>query len=160
MQLHEVFAVPDASPPPGRAVTFRVLSPTKNGPPRECKAAFAIVDEPETSAATRDAEAALIGALDPPCGAPIYRAGDGTPIVLPPGVRGSEQIYHLLFRALRDETDPRKPFARTVLELRKAIPPKIAGRLYDAYNAWIEDEFPDTLSVEALRKLEDDAAGK
>ncbi len=75
-------------------------------------------------------------------------------------MRGSEQIYHLLFRALRDETDPRKPFARTVLELRKAITTKVAGRLYDAYNAWMEDEFPDTLSAEALRKMEDEAAGK
>lgn len=152
MQLHQVFADSDDAPPPTKAVKIRVLSPTKNGPPRTISAVLALVDEPESAAAIRDAEISL----------QMEYKGDAQsgPLPIPPGTRGSEQIYHFLFRSLRTEADPRKPLARTVLELKKALLPAVAGRLHAAYQAWVDVEFPDTITEKAFNKAEEDAAEK
>jgi hypothetical protein len=156
MRLHDVFAAPESGGPLTKPVKFRALNPKRAAkdppaPAREVSAVFVLADEPETSAAVRDAEIAVRDA---------YREKDGTPIPIPEHARQSEQVYQLLFRVLRDESDPSVPIAQTVLELRRAIPPVTAQRLMRAYNEWSDAENPDTITAEAMAAMEDEAAGK
>ncbi len=156
MQLHELFSAEPSAPTPTKAVKFRAMAPARDSKalppkPREVAAVLAIVDEPETSASIRDAEVAIVEA---------YRDKSGDPIPIPHKARSNEEVYHFLFRALRDGQDPSKSLARTVLELRRAIDTTTARRLMTAYNEWIDAEFPDTVTADALKKLEGDAEGK
>src|SRR2546423_826927 len=63
MQLHECFAESTDIPPPTKSVKFRPLSPPRSAP-KEITALLPIADAPETAAAIRDAEAALLGLLE------------------------------------------------------------------------------------------------
>lgn len=71
-----------------------------------------------------------------------------------------ERICQILFRSMRDADDPRKPFAQSVDELRRALVLVERNRLYLAYSKFVEDEFPDTCSPDALKAMETEAAGK
>ena len=85
---------------------------------------------------------------------------DGVPVPIPPKARADEETYQLLVRALRTPEDPRRPLARTVVELRNALPAPVAAQLVTAYNEWLESEFPDRITMAALRALEAEAAKK
>lgn len=152
MQFHELFAADFDGTPATHPVTFRALPAARDSKkppprPREVSAVFVLVDEPDSMMALREAAEAV---------AEQYKGL----AVIPNGVRGNEEIYHMLFRAIRDPDNPSKTLFRTLLELRRAVIPSVAGQLFSAYEKWRGDEFPDVVTPEEMKTAEDDAAGK
>ena len=151
-QLHELFSQEPPLAPPTKPVSFKAVAKTRDGALYNVDAVLVLVESPEVRRAVHDAEVAL---------REEYKPGtDGLALPIPPKARGDEETYQLLFRALRTPEDPRRPIARTVLELRNALPPPVAAQLITVYNEWLEAEFPDTMTLAALRQMEADAEGK
>ena len=151
-QLHEIFSQEPTLPPPQKPVSFKAIAKTRDGALYDVEAVLVIVDSPEVRKAIRDAELALREEYKP--------APDAVAAPIPTKARADEETYQLLVRALRVAEDPRRPLARTVLELRNALPAPVAGQLITTYNEWLEAEFPDTMTMAGLRQLEADAEGK
>lgn len=135
----------DAPEAPVEPVTFRILHKSDRGAQTtvEVRAVLAFVDAYETTEARREAKRASALATK-----------DGA---APPLDFEDEVFYHLLLRALRDPDDPRRAFVAGInplAQLKKAVTPNVAGALVRAYNAFVEREFPTTVSDrerEALR---------
>ena len=151
-QLHEIFNQEPTLPPPHKAVSFKVTAKTRDGALYDVDAVLVLVESPEVRRAVHDAEVALREEYKP--------TEDGVPVPIPPKARADEETYQLLVRALRTPEDPRRPLARTVVELRNALPAPVAAQLVTAYNEWLESEFPDRITMAALRALEAEAAKK
>ena len=151
-QLHEIFSQEPTLPPPQKPVSFKAIAKTRDGALFNVEAVLVLVESPEVRKAIHDAEVAL---------REEYKAGtDGTAPPIPNKARADEETYQMLVRALRVVEDPRRPLARTVLEMRNALPAPVAAQLITVYNEWMESEFPDTMTMAALRQLEADAEGK
>jgi len=152
-QLHEIFSQEPTLPPPQKAVSFKAIAKTRDGALYDVEAILVLVESPEVRRAIRDAELALREEYKP--------ATDSvSPPPIPGKARADEETYQMLVRALRVPEDPRRPLSRTVLELRNALPAPVAAQLITAYNEWLEAEFPDTMTMAALRALEEEAAKK
>lgn len=130
----------DVPAAPVEPVTFRIVWKGENGQQttREVSASLSFVDAYEVHEARRDAQHAV----------DEQSKDSGTP----PLAFDEELIYHLLVRALRDASDPRRPFVgglnhtNLVVQLKKALLPRVAGELYAAYSRFIVREFPSTVS--------------
>lgn len=151
-QLHEIFNQEPTLPPPQKQVSFKVTAKVRDGAIYDVAAVLVLVESPEVRRAIRDAEVALREEYKP--------TEDGTPIPIPAKARADEETYQILVRALRTPEDPRRPLARTVQELRNALPAPVAAQLVTAYNEWIDQEFPDRITMAALREMEAEAAKK
>ena len=151
-QLHEIFSQEPTLPPPQKPVSFKAIAKTRDGALYNVDAVLVLVESPEVRRAIHDAEVALREEYKP--------AADGTAPPIPNKARADEETYQMLTRALRVPEDPRRPLARTVLELRNALPAPVAAQLITAYNEWLEAEFPDTMTMAALRAMEEEAAKK
>jgi hypothetical protein len=79
---------------------------------------------------------------------------------LPEVQLGNEETYQILFRALRDAEDPKRPFADSVDELRLSIVKPVAAWLYREYELLIEEEFPTIPTDEQFDELVADAEKK
>ena len=152
MKLGELFAADSgAALLTSDKVKFFVMSPKRNGPPREAEAVFALVDEVEERTSARDAEREVLAE---------YKDEQGGPIPVLQQARLSAQLYHLLWRVLRDKDTPEEKFGETVLQLRKCVPWSVANRLLGQYNRWVEKELPVTPSMEQQGEVEEAAEGK
>jgi hypothetical protein len=72
----------------------------------------------------------------------------------------AERNYHLLAKALRDADSPSDAFAASVMQLKSALVLDEAKRVFDEYEAWIAEEFPDSVDEETFKKLVEDAKKK
>jgi len=151
-QLHEIFSQEPMLPPPQKAVSFKAIAKTRDGALYDVEAVLVLVESPEVRRAIHDAELVLREEYKP--------TPDVAQPPIPSKARADEETYQMLVRALRVPEDPRRPLARTVIELRNALPAPVAGQLITAYNEWLEAEFPDTMTMAALRALEEEAAKK
>ena len=133
---------------PFQVVKFRVVH--KNGQGHqtagEVTAALVFVDSYDLADLRREAQDA------------IDQAKGGHP----PLNYENEELYHFLARALRDSTDPRRPFVDpkggpVVTQLKKAILPRVAGELMAKYNDFVKAEFPKVLTAEEADELQEEA---
>jgi hypothetical protein len=148
MNLSDFFSTAArAVPAPTRAVTFKVIG---SGPGStrivvDAKAELAFVDEDDRLKALRSASDY------------IKKTYDGEP---DRGRRFDEEIYFVLLLALRDADDINAPFASTALQLRNALVLPEALRLWDAYQRFLREEFPEEISAEEMAELVEEAKKK
>jgi acyl-CoA hydrolase len=79
---------------------------------------------------------------------------------IPAQVLASEQQYHFLLLALRDKSDPAKPFASSIGDLRLSIPGPVAEMLVAEYQRFVDEEFPDFVEDDDFEKLVEEAKKK
>ena len=128
-----------------RSVSFKVVGQDSQARAlvADARAELAPLSEHQRQEALREAERALRETYykDP----------------IPDARRDDEGMYHVLTRALRDPDDPRRPFADSVRELKGALVLAEAARLWSAYVAFLDEEFPDIVDAETFEKLVDAA---
>jgi hypothetical protein len=141
----------DAPEAPHKEVTFKVIGRARGDGAqtmRDVTACFQFITQPDESKALSDADEALAAEFAE------------RKIPPPPDIRNAERIARLLYAALRDKDDPRAAFAGSVDELKKAIPPEQVKYLFQAYREFVAEEFPDTITAEGMRKLQEEAEKK
>lgn len=147
MKLGDILDSPKAHHVNGRPIDFIVIGTDSQGQPRQSKASARLrfVSEQERADlyAKADAEA-------------IKRYGGSAPL----DRQIEERNYHLLYAALRDEDAPGEPFAASVKQLRSSFVLTEAKRVFAAYEAWLEEEFPDHVTSEDMAKLVEEAKKK
>lgn len=74
--------------------------------------------------------------------------------------RSDEEIFHVLFRALKDADDPRQPFAESVTALKNALVISVARELWEEYSAFVAEEFPPWIDEEEFKALVEEAKKK
>lgn len=145
MKLGDFFN--EAPEAPTRPVEFDAL--WKNGDAStvraKVRARFAFVDESARQQALRDAQRHLLA--------------EYKDLPIPEQRRIDENTYYILHRALRDEDDPRQPFAASVDQLRRALTAPVSGRLIAEYADWVAAEFPSVIDKATLDGLEKEAEG-
>lgn len=134
-----------ARPIPHKPIKFKAIGkdPSGNVATTDVDAVFVFVDEHERQRARVEAMEAL---------KKEYK--DAEP---PPAVVSDEIAYHFLFRALRDAQDERITLAESVRALKNALVAKEAARLDEEYNAWIDLEYPDSVTAEEFEKMKQEA---
>lgn len=142
MKLGDFLAAPAAVPVSKRSVHFRVIGRHKGDGERvivEAEAVFAFVSERERAEAYRDADKVLaeMWGVRP---VPYDRTTE-------------ERNYHFLFRALRDSSPPHATFANTVVELQNALVLVEAQRVFEEYQRFVDEEFPDAITPEEMAGL-------
>lgn len=144
MNLHDLLNSPKAHHVSGRVVEFRVIGRNQHGEhvQAQAQARFRFVSEEE--------RAALFAKADAACSARY----DGKP---PADRQIDERNYYVLHAALRDADSPDKPFAATVIELRNALVLEEAQRVFSELGAWLDEEFPASVSEEDMTALIADA---
>jgi hypothetical protein len=135
-----------AVPAPTTPLTFKVLGRDEQGvrTTTDARAVLAFVDDDERNEALRQAEKELRAEFP-----------DGN---VPLGLLSEERNYHVLAKGLRDEDDPRAPFADSVKQLRGALHHMEYERIVRAYEDFLEEEFPETPTPEQLDQLIEEAA--
>jgi hypothetical protein len=138
----------DAMTAPTKPVTFKVLGRDADGvlTTAEAHVVLAFVDDQERAEALRAAEKALRA---------DFPDGDA-----PPELLTEERTYQVLVRALRDEDDPRAPFAESVRQLRGALHHLEFSRLLKVYEQFVAEEFPEVVTPEQLDQLVDEASNQ
>jgi len=133
---------------PHHKVTFKVIGKDRQGSQvvADASAVLAFVSEDDRKECWREADRET---------RKKYPDGDA-----PEAVTSDERCYHLLCRALRDEDDPRQPFAGNVGELRRALSANTFVELMRTYNEFCADEFPPHVDVDTFEKLAEEAKKK
>lgn len=150
MKLGDLFtgkrASEGACTAPTKSVKFKVLG-ERDGEQlmTEASAVFRFVPEDEAETCRIEAERALRDEF--PGGAPADLIEDA-------------RAFRIIQRALRDEDDPRQPFARDVASLQAALQQRVAVDLFRTYIEWARVEFPETVDDEMLDKLIAEASKK
>jgi hypothetical protein len=141
----------DAPEAPRKDVSFKVLGRAKGDGSKtmiEASACFMFVDQASESKAFADADEALASSFS-------------TSKIAPPAdVRAAKRNFYLLHAALRDKDDPRQPFAESADMLERALSPRQAVFLLRAYDEFVAEEFPDTITAQGLAALESEAEKK
>lgn len=134
-----------ARPIQSKPVKFKAIGKDSSGNVVQCDvdAVFVFVDEYERQRARADAQDAL---------RKEYKDADP-----PTSVASDEIAYHFLYRALREAGDERVHFAENVRALKNALVAKEAARLDEEYNAWVDLEYPDSVSPEDFEKMKAEA---
>lgn len=148
MNLSDLLDSPQAHHVNPRPIVFRIAGRNGKGVAvkvEEAKAVLRFVDEQARSEAYRDADKAL---------REFYRDAGAEP---PIDRLIQERNYHVLFRALRDADDPSKPLAATVLQLRSVLVLDEARRIFDEYDRWVGEEFPEFIDADKFKALVEDA---
>jgi len=147
VRLSDILDSPQAHHVRDRRVTVRVLGLNARGEivkAEDHPVALRFVNEQDKAEAHRDADAATLKLYADAGGAPDDR-------------REEERIYHVLFRALRCADDPSKPWADTVLQLKRCVVNREAMRVWNEYCGWEMEEFPAVVDPETFAKLVEDA---
>lgn len=147
MKLSDLLDSPQAHHVRDRRVNVRVLGLNARGEvfkAEEAPVALRFVNEQDKAEAHRDADRLVREQY--------ADAGD-----VPEDRREEERIYHVLFRALRCADEPAKPWADTVLQLKRCVTSREAMRLWNEYKGWEMEEFPAVLDPETFSKLVEDA---
>lgn len=150
MKLADILDSPQAHHVNPRPVKFRIAGVNSRGEQvkaEEASACFRFVSEQERAEAYRDGDAEA---------RKLY--GSGVEPSLDRVV--AERNYCILFRILRDADDPKTAFAASVLQLKNVLVLDEAKRLFDEYETWVAEEFPDTIDEETFAKLVEDAKKK
>lgn len=72
----------------------------------------------------------------------------------------NERRIHFFALALRDESDPAKPFAESPDQLRPALVRSVGDTLMEKYRAFVEREYHIAPKVEDISRIKEQAAGK
>lgn len=147
MNLSDILNSPQAHHVRERRAMVRVYGMNARGEvvkAEEVPVSLRFVDEQSKAEAHRDADAET---------ARLYASAGP----VPEDRREEERIYHVLFRALRDADRPEKPFADSVLQLKRCIVAREAMRAWNEYSGWELEEFPPAIDAETFGKLVADA---
>jgi len=149
MKLHEFLdQANDDNLAPAKPVKFKVIGSNAKGHQTTMDASAVLVFVPEHARqrALLEAEKAM------------HAESDGK--VISPDRQDDENIYHILFEALRDESDHRTYFARNFKELKLALVKPVAKELYTTYTHWVSEEFPASIDDAQFDALVEEAKKK
>lgn len=130
-------------PAPSHRVAIRLCGKDRNGNEvmADAEAVMVLVSDDARLRCTEEAAAALAKAGKAPTDERLR----------------TEETYHVLCRALRDADQSSKPFFETVLQAQSLLVAVEAVRIMREYQGFVDEHYPEVISVDEMQAMEDDA---